>query len=554
MRTTSRLALWILLLALLPACSRFDLSRYREGDIFISKHGGKTLVVVVDRIAGDTLAGRLYQNDSPIADPHPFTLIAHGNPAKLSISTSSKEIRMTLKNIQQEILCKYRDGKDKALVMLKPLPIPDTLSYRKQYIDPLFRTKVTKNVVYAHADGYWTSYPDEDKKFVEIYTKRMSELTSMKDQKLTMDIYEPIDGSANLRPLVVMIHGGAFYNGDKQDEPYVEWCRHYASLGYVAVSVNYRMGFLPHKEAIDKAGYRATQDVNAAIRYLLHNADKYRIDPNRLFTWGTSAGAITALNVAFMQNKNRPESVTEEGPIAKHIPECKETFRVKAVANMWGAVHDTTILANSPNTSLISFHANEDPIVTYSYGIPFKEMLDFSDKLDITKHLPQFLKKDDKSGSQNKSKQTASRLTDPLWDFVISPMYGSACIHDYFKNHGRRSKLFTAKVAIHSLHVDQHRNIIPYFYTIQDSVASFFYSEMYPHPATLRQDKKDLFLYTLDDQDVAEAHWFVEGGVLLESSTDHAYVLFFSDQKKHAVRVSGKYKDGAEFCSTRAVP
>lgn len=548
MRIKSKLALWILLLALLPACSRFDLSRYKEGDIFISSHGEKTLVVVVDRIMGDTLAGRFYQNDSPIAAPHPFTLIAHGKSAKVSLSSPSKDLRMTLKNIQQEIQCHYRDGKIKESMVLKPLPAPDLASFRSQYIDPIFRTKVTKNVVYARAQGYWVSYPDEDKSFGEIYIKRMSELTSMKEQKLTMDIYEPIDGSSSARPLIVMIHGGAFYNGDKQDEPYIEWCRHYASLGYVAVSVNYRMGFLPHKDAIDKAGYRAVQDVNAAIRYLLHNADKYRIDPDRLFTWGTSAGAITALNVAFMQDKNRPESVTDEGLITKHIPECKETFRVKAVANMWGAVHDTTILANSPNTSIISFHAKEDPIVPYSYGIPFKKMLDFSDKLDITKFLPQFLKR------ENKSKQTASRLTDPLWDFVISPMYGSACIHDYFKKHGRHSKLFPPNVATHSLHVDDHRNIIPYFYTIQDSVARFFYSELYPHPAILRQDKKDLASYTLDNHSVAEVHWFVEGGVLLESSTDHAKVLFFSDKKRHTVRASGKYKDGGEFSSTRVIP
>ncbi|MBO4488094.1 MAG: alpha/beta hydrolase [Bacteroidales bacterium] len=554
MRIKSKLILWILLWALLPACSHFDISRYREGDIFVSKHGEKTLVVVLDHIAGDTLAGRLYQNDTPIAAPHPFTLIVHGKSAKLSIASPSKEIRMTLKSIQHEIQCRYRDGKDKESMLLKPLPAPDTVTYRNQYIDPLFRTKVTKNIIYARAEGYWTSYPDEDKKFVEIYTKRLSELTSMKEQKLALDLYEPIDGSENARPLIVMIHGGAFYNGDKQDEPYKEWCQHFASIGYVAVSVNYRMGFLPHKEAIDKAGYRAVQDVNAAIRYLLHHADKYRIDPNRIFLWGTSAGAITALNVTFMQNKDRPNSVIEEGLISKHIPECKETFHVKAVANMWGAVHDTTILANSPNTSIISFHANEDPIVPYGYGIPFKDMLDLSDRLDISKHLPQFLQRDDKTSSQKKSKQMVNRFTDPLWDFIFSPMYGSACIHDYCKKHGRRSKLFTAKVAIHSLHVDSHRNIVPYFYTIQDSVARFFYTELYTHPAVLRQDKQDLTLYTLDDHSVAEVHWLVDGGVVLESSNDHAYILFFSDKKRHAVRVSGKYKDGAEFSSTRIVP
>ena len=75
----------------------------------------------------------------------------------------------------------------------------------------------------------------------------------------------------------------------------------------------------------------------------MHHAATYRINPDWVFTWGTSAGAITALNVAFMKDANRPESVTKEGKINKLAPICTETFHVKAVANMWGAVHDTAI-------------------------------------------------------------------------------------------------------------------------------------------------------------------------------------------------------------------
>ena len=67
----------------------------------------------------------------------------------------------------------------------------------------------------------------------------------------------PDDGGSSRRPMMVFVHGGAFFNGDKQDDPIVKWCRHYASLGYVVVSPNYRMGFVPYREAIDKAGYRA---------------------------------------------------------------------------------------------------------------------------------------------------------------------------------------------------------------------------------------------------------------------------------------------------------
>lgn len=105
---------------------------------------------------------------------------------------------------------------------------------------------------------------------------------------LLLDIYvpEPAGSLAVSRsgreklPLVVWIHGGAWLAGSKDNCPAVRLA---ASKGYVAASVSYRLT----QEAIFPA---QIEDCKASIRWLRANAEKYRIDPNRIGVWGASAG------------------------------------------------------------------------------------------------------------------------------------------------------------------------------------------------------------------------------------------------------------------------
>ena len=547
----------ILLSIAASSCHRGNLS-LDSGACYMTRIHEKTIVVRIDGICNNNLIISAFQTDSLNAEPKPlvFEIATNGKGGKLEGASLQHPAKVRWRFVQNRLVCRCRSAELPRKFTLEQCEI-DTVRYCRQLLDSLYDVKETVDVEYARANGFWSSYPDEDKPFSAIYTERLPQLADTNVTPLCMDIYEPEDHSDAMRPLMVLIHGGAFYNGDKQDETYVKWCRHYASLGYVAVSVNYRMGFLPYKNAIDCAGYRATQDVNAAIRYLLHHADTYRINPDWIFTWGTSAGGITALNVAFMKDGNRPKSVLQEGKIAKLNPKFTETFNIKAVANMWGAVHDTCILANS-RIPIISFHGDADGIVPYSYGQPFKNMMSTFLSYQLEDQLSRLL-----SPSSNEwrsllevgfpmiysgTEQWKERVMQPIWDKIVSPMYGSACIHEYLDRHGVRNKLLTvAGASQHSLHVDEHRNIVPYFYTIQDSVAQFFYAEMVPKPVNLHQESAGSPFFRIDNTDIAEIHWQVEGGVLLEKSDNRARVVFFRDAKRHVVRVSGRYKNGIAF-------
>ena len=98
-----------------------------------------------------------------------------------------------------------------------------------------------------------------------------------------LDLYLPKQGH-NL-PLIIFLHGGAFYMGDKR-----QWIGDqlvYLNQGYAVASINYRLsGEAPFPAQIN--------DCKAAVRWLRANATTYRLDPNHFVAWGASAGGHLA--------------------------------------------------------------------------------------------------------------------------------------------------------------------------------------------------------------------------------------------------------------------
>jgi hypothetical protein len=98
----------------------------------------------------------------------------------------------------------------------------------------------------------------------------------------------------------------------KTDSYCVDFCTAFAKKGYVVASANYRLvslinfgGFLTNQNEQYEAVLKATVDIKAAIRFFrkdFANGDTYRIDPNTIFVGGSSAGAITAIHLAYIDN------------------------------------------------------------------------------------------------------------------------------------------------------------------------------------------------------------------------------------------------------------
>ncbi|MCW9706061.1 alpha/beta hydrolase [Fodinibius salsisoli] len=116
-----------------------------------------------------------------------------------------------------------------------------------------------------------------------------------------LDLAMPANFGSELRPALVIVHGGGWKGGSKSVDVYQKMMVDYAQQGYVTININYRL--------LDEAEFPACiEDVKTAVRWLRAHADQYQIDPGRIGAYGHSAGAHLALMLAMA-----PESAGLEG-------------------------------------------------------------------------------------------------------------------------------------------------------------------------------------------------------------------------------------------------
>jgi acetyl esterase len=112
---------------------------------------------------------------------------------------------------------------------------------------------------------------------------------------LTLDAHIP-DGAGPF-PTAILVHGGGWVAGDKQQ--YITYIfQPLTDAGFAWFSINYRLA--PQFKFPADA-----EDVEAAIRYVKTNAEKYKIDVNRIALIGESAGGHL---VSYVGARNRPDS------------------------------------------------------------------------------------------------------------------------------------------------------------------------------------------------------------------------------------------------------
>ncbi|WP_448162689.1 alpha/beta hydrolase fold domain-containing protein [Bacillus mobilis] len=117
--------------------------------------------------------------------------------------------------------------------------------------------------------------------------------TESEAQKL--DIWLPEKGDGPF-PVILSIHGGGFVACDKRQKDMIDPMLEGLNRGYAVVSINYRLiGEVIFPEPV--------KDVKMAIRFIKKNAAKFHLVPNRVVTWGGSAGGYMALMTAVFENE-----------------------------------------------------------------------------------------------------------------------------------------------------------------------------------------------------------------------------------------------------------
>jgi acetyl esterase/lipase len=105
----------------------------------------------------------------------------------------------------------------------------------------------------------------------------------------SLNVIRPKDASSEPRPAIVLVHGGGWTGGDYYRFSKMGFM--FAQRGYVVMLPTYRM-------IKDSPFPACLHDVKNSIRWLLTNAEKYNVDPNRIGAYGNSAGGTLALTVA----------------------------------------------------------------------------------------------------------------------------------------------------------------------------------------------------------------------------------------------------------------
>ena len=176
---------------------------------------------------------------------------------------------------------------------------------------------------------------------------------------LRLDMYQPTGDTVAARPAIVWVHGGSFCCGNKSSAELVDQANYFARRGYVNVSIDYRLwsGGCPGTDigGCLTAIQHAREDAQTAVRFLRANAATYRIDADRIAIGGSSAGAITALNVGYS-----PEN---PGPGAHQ----GFSSAVRAAQSLSGAQLASGPI-NAGDAPALLFHGTSDALVPYAWA------------------------------------------------------------------------------------------------------------------------------------------------------------------------------------------
>ena len=184
--------------------------------------------------------------------------------------------------------------------------------------------------------------------------------------ELTMDVYYPLEQADSPRPAIVLVYGGAHHRGNprvryvgfgSQTTSMSEYAMRFAEEGLVAFTIRYRVApdnpvvgpfegfgeddletdFLLDPAAISQANIirgqmgleplttetsvpvlksaiiSGAEDLRTAVRHIKRSSGELGIDPDRIALMGFSAGAVTAINVAFGMQEDVAAVIANSG-------------------------------------------------------------------------------------------------------------------------------------------------------------------------------------------------------------------------------------------------
>jgi poly(3-hydroxybutyrate) depolymerase len=195
--------------------------------------------------------------------------------------------------------------------------------------------------------------------------KRSTYIYSVKgSDTLLLDVY--IDEAAAVsgrRPVMLHVHGGGFSAGSRKNVAQEMFNRHFAEMGFVSVSIDYRLALAPDNKynvkGIDEAVRIATEDLVDATAFILAKSDVLMADTFNIMISGGSAGAITCLALEY--------DLCNRADYTKKLP---HNFNFSGIISHAGAIPskpDALVWAEKPCPMLL-FFGDKDMLVPFDKG------------------------------------------------------------------------------------------------------------------------------------------------------------------------------------------
>lgn len=203
------------------------------------------------------------------------------------------------------------------------------------------------------------------------------------DTAQQMDIYLPANRSSRSTKSIILIHGGGWNSGSKNDfATYIDSFQR-RMPNYAIFNINYRL--------VNGSNLFPTQerDVKAAIDFVIENSIEYHINKNKLVLLGASAGGHLALLQGYKYNNPKVAAVIDffgptdlttmfKKPWHPYVPFVLQMITGTTPAQNASIYKESSpinyVNANSAPTLIL--HGSKDQIVNLSQSKSLKSKLD----------------------------------------------------------------------------------------------------------------------------------------------------------------------------------
>jgi len=218
---------------------------------------------------------------------------------------------------------------------------------------------------------------------------------------LLLDVYQP-QGAEGNRPAIVVIHGGGFTGGSRSGWRPVSQAEYFASRGWVAFSIDYRLlpdfGTVPQEwadsvfsavaDSVEMAQlaqamaiYPAHRDAKAALRWVAAHAEDYSINMDYLTVGGGSAGAINSVGVSVTELTDFTDELTVAQDPTLATTHLGQDYEVQTILDFWGAPTSVNLWEgvygvdrfDPGDPPLFIAHGTADSTVVFSNGEMLQE-------------------------------------------------------------------------------------------------------------------------------------------------------------------------------------